>query len=66
MQYVPDVLAWPSAWFFLALHQAAISWITFGPGAKWGITWQKSGAPASHWMQAPLRAGPEPRTRVFT
>lgn len=51
---------WPCVLLFPVHHKAAISWITFAPGAKWGITWQKSGAPVFYWGEDPLQALPRP------
>lgn len=52
----PRCLLHPCALLFPLHHQAAISWLTFAPEAKWGITWPKSRAPVFHWIEDPLQA----------
>lgn len=52
----PRCLLQPCALLFPLHHQAAISWLTFAPEAKWGITWPKSRAPVFHCIEDPLQA----------
>lgn len=52
----PRCLFQPCALLFPLHHQAAISWLTFAPEAKWGITCPKSRAPVFHCIEDPLQA----------
>lgn len=52
----PRCLLKPCALLFPLHHKAAISWLTFAPEAKWGITWQKRRAPVFHCIEDPLQA----------
>jgi len=55
--YNPSQMFTPAMCIALpAHHKAAISWITFAPEAKWGITWPKSRAPVFHCSEDPLQA----------